>query len=214
MVATLATRTAAHEQLIEEYRRDRRETLADTFTFAVLILALGSSLQIPWLVVCLLLRRGWSDCFLPLLVATPFVALCLFSLIFWATLYSTGIALVRMKIILIRLTHRQPKRISDGRVEDTDRILTAHPWILELPPERYIACLRILKRILWVFDVVELFVPKRVASEECGDALEVITAGLRSARPPWRAYVKLVASLLWILLHAIHEVVKGPKSKG
>lgn len=69
---------------------------------------------------------------------------------------------------------------------------------------------RALRAASHVFALVEIIVPKRVASEEIGDALEVIARLLIEQRPVWQIYVKLVATVFWILAHAVRDVVKGP----
>jgi hypothetical protein len=70
-------------------------------------------------------------------------------------------------------------------------------------------------RVARTFDRVELFVPKRVAYEEIGDALEVIARRLQNGCPVWQAYVKMVTTLVWIAINAIREAVSGGgKKKG
>ena len=69
---------------------------------------------------------------------------------------------------------------------------------------------RALSRSNRAFDLLELFVPKRVAAEEIGDAMESISSLIRQSRPNWQIYVKLIFTIFWVLVHAVHQVIKGP----
>jgi hypothetical protein len=52
-----------------------------------------------------------------------------------------------------------------------------------------------------VFGVVEVLLPKRLASEELGDALEYIAAHPRG----WRVWVKIVSTIFWTGVNAVRE---------
>jgi len=51
-----------------------------------------------------------------------------------------------------------------------------------------------------LFGMVEALLPKRLAREELGDALEYI-----AANPGWRAWVKIVSTIFWTGVNAVRE---------
>src|SRR5262245_57754751 len=57
---------------------------------------------------------------------------------------------------------------------------------------------------------IDPLVPKRVASEEIGDAMELIVKRLKGSEPVWQTYVKLATTIVWILLHSVVYAIKGP----
>jgi hypothetical protein len=59
-------------------------------------------------------------------------------------------------------------------------------------------------------------VPKRLADEEIGDALESIARLARERRPKWQIYLKAASAAFFVLLNALHEVsssLLGKKNK-
>jgi hypothetical protein len=74
----------------------------------------------------------------------------------------------------------------------------------------------ILSRVAQGFDLLQLVVPKRIADEEIGDALELIDRLARERRPKWRIYLKAASAVFFVLLNAIREVsssLLGKKNK-
>lgn len=57
-----------------------------------------------------------------------------------------------------------------------------------------------------IFAVVRLVVPRRIADEELGDAMEEIAALARGRRPPWQIDLKVATTILWVLLHAARDL--------
>ena len=89
------------------------------------------------------------------------------------------------------------------------------PEVLEL--ERRDRTLnRAAARVAIVFDFIELLVPKRLADEEIGDALERIARLAREGRPKWQIYVKGASAVFFVLLNWLREVTSsllGKKNK-
>jgi hypothetical protein len=50
---------------------------------------------------------------------------------------------------------------------------------------------------------VERVVPKHVADEELGDALEVIGQMVAQRYPRWQVYLKVTATVFWLLVNAL-----------
>jgi hypothetical protein len=63
-----------------------------------------------------------------------------------------------------------------------------------------------LARIHSWFRLVEALVPKRLANEEIGDALEQVQRFAEEGRSHWYIYLKFASSAFWILAHAIGDV--------
>lgn len=90
-----------------------------------------------------------------------------------------------------------------SREADFDREPTAKPQ----PSEK---TARALRRANRTFEIIELVVPKRISAEEIGDAMETIAFLISQGRPSWQIYVKVVTTVLWVLIHSVHQVIKGP----
>lgn len=71
----------------------------------------------------------------------------------------------------------------------------------------------LLERIGKVFSIAETLVPKRIANEQLGDALEQIHRYVAEGRPKWYAYIKAISSLFWLMIHAIGEISSSLQGK-
>ncbi|MBK9516195.1 MAG: hypothetical protein IPO09_02355 [Anaeromyxobacter sp.] len=60
-----------------------------------------------------------------------------------------------------------------------------------------------------VFGWLELVVPRRIADEQLGDALEVVHQLVRAGRPRSHVRAKVAATAFWVLVHTIGAVVSG-----
>ena len=60
------------------------------------------------------------------------------------------------------------------------------------------------------FRVLELVIAGRIANEEIGDAMEAITMLHQEGRPAWQIQVKVISTVFWVLVHAMHAVFRGP----
>lgn len=91
--------------------------------------------------------------------------------------------------------------------------LVARPAFAALPPRRgrrpsTVAsgasrqAARTLQRVRRALGFIELLIPKRVADEELGDAMEIIVRLVEQSRPAWQIYFKLASTILWVLLNA------------
>ncbi|WP_426751695.1 hypothetical protein [Myxococcus sp. Y35] len=58
-------------------------------------------------------------------------------------------------------------------------------------------------RATWILDLLSMCVPKRLASEEIGDALERINAMLAAGRPSWFIYLKVATTTWWVAWHSV-----------
>lgn len=56
------------------------------------------------------------------------------------------------------------------------------------------------------FGAIDALVPKRIADEEIGDALEQIAQFVKDGRPPWQVYAKFATSAFWVLVHALGDI--------
>jgi hypothetical protein len=55
---------------------------------------------------------------------------------------------------------------------------------------------------------LERWVPKRLSSEELGDALELISLHLENSGSVFVAYLMVAKTIGWILAHVLYERVK------
>lgn len=60
-----------------------------------------------------------------------------------------------------------------------------------------------LARASRALGLIELLVPKRIADEEIGDAMEVIVRMVDHGQPAWRVYLKVASTVFWVLLHTV-----------
>ncbi len=60
-----------------------------------------------------------------------------------------------------------------------------------------------------VFGWLELMIPRRIADEQLGDALEVVHQLVRAGRPRSHIRAKIAATVFWVLIHSIGAVVSG-----
>jgi hypothetical protein len=75
---------------------------------------------------------------------------------------------------------------------------------------------RAAARVTRVFNFIELLVPRRLADEEIGDAMELIDRLALAGCPRWQIYLKAASAVLFVLLNAVREVsssVLGKKNK-
>lgn len=72
---------------------------------------------------------------------------------------------------------------------------------------------RSLRRVAWVLDGVSSVVPKRVADEELGDALEAIKAHLRAGGGRGWVFFKVWSTVLYVLAHGIGHFIAGIRGK-
>jgi hypothetical protein len=96
-----------------------------------------------------------------------------------------------------------------------NRLVMVEPWAMEMD-ERATARMNALGRVEAGFDFIELLVPKRVADEEIGDALELIARLMREGRPAWQIYLKALSAAFFVLLNGVREVTSsllGKKNK-
>ena len=90
--------------------------------------------------------------------------------------------------------------------------------LVEVDQQRNDACayLAALDKVQKGFSIIELLVPKRLADEQIGDALEVIHRLARAGRPKWQIYLKAASAMFFVLLNTIREVsssLLGQKNK-
>lgn len=62
---------------------------------------------------------------------------------------------------------------------------------------------RSLQRATYALDALSTLVPKRISSEEIGDALEAIDRLMKAGRPKWFIYTKVATTYFWVLLHTL-----------
>ncbi len=60
-----------------------------------------------------------------------------------------------------------------------------------------------LMRVSRALGVVELLVPRRIANEELGDAMEVIVRLVKQRRPSWQVCLKVATTVCWVVFNAL-----------
>lgn len=76
-----------------------------------------------------------------------------------------------------------------------------------LPPDRAQRRTTTFERAESVFNFIALVVPRRMRSEEIGDALEMIHAMTGDPTcPSWRVWLKVASSCFWVVLNALRSV--------
>lgn len=71
-------------------------------------------------------------------------------------------------------------------------------------------------RVSKAFEFIDLLLPKRLADEEIGDALELMNRLVQEGRPRWQIYVKGASAVFFVLLNWLREVTSsllGKKNK-
>ncbi len=102
--------------------------------------------------------------------------------------------------------------------------LMTRTWFVEPGEEEFVdraiarmtARIAAESRVARGFDFIELLVPKRVAAEEIGDAMELIARLLREGGPAWQIYLKAITTAFFVLLNGVREVTSsllGKKNK-
>ncbi len=65
--------------------------------------------------------------------------------------------------------------------------------------------------------LIELLVPKQIADEEIGDAMEYIARMIHQRRPPWQIYLKMASTVFWVVRNAYRasglRIAKKPTPK-
>jgi hypothetical protein len=65
----------------------------------------------------------------------------------------------------------------------------------------------LLLRARRLFDAIGTHLPKRIAHEEIGDALEVLHGMVREGQPRWKLRVKILSTLAQVIAHALQDCV-------
>jgi hypothetical protein len=93
-----------------------------------------------------------------------------------------------------------------------------HSWIARLPVmEQQVAAQRTMLHVDRAFRFLELILPRRISSEEIGDALEVMAEHFKRSPARWPAYVKLVTTIIFIVINTVRYFIacwKGEKKAG
>jgi hypothetical protein len=69
------------------------------------------------------------------------------------------------------------------------------------------------RRVRTWFDFLQLLVPKRIADEEIGDALEDNVRLYREGRPKWWIYLRTARAVFFMLLHSVGEIWRSVSGK-
>ena len=70
-----------------------------------------------------------------------------------------------------------------------------------------------LVRATRALEWVELLTPRQIADEQVGDALEVIHRLVAMGRPSWHIYLKVAATIFWVLYNALHPSSRSAAMK-
>jgi hypothetical protein len=65
------------------------------------------------------------------------------------------------------------------------------------------AGLRTQEQATYFLDLLSALVPKRIATEEIGDALELIDKMVKAKRPKWFVYLKVTTTFFWVGAHTL-----------
>jgi hypothetical protein len=104
----------------------------------------------------------------------------------------------------VKELHAQAQEAQERAREAQERAREAQ----ERAREAQEAQVRVTRAILFAncaLGWVELLVPRRIADEEIGDALEVIRRLVEQRRPAWCVYVKVMTTVGWALFNAVRS---------
>ncbi len=82
-----------------------------------------------------------------------------------------------------------------------------------LPPLPPLGIDRLVSRAENTFDAFSALVPRRIADEELGDALEHIKTRVAAGASPRWVYAKIVSTIVFVALHAIWAFMTGAITK-
>ena len=81
------------------------------------------------------------------------------------------------------------------------RVASRPPRPIPRATRTYAAGPRVVRKAACALDFLSAIVPKRIANEEIGDALEQIHAMATARRPRWFIYVKVATTFFWVAVH-------------
>jgi hypothetical protein len=70
-----------------------------------------------------------------------------------------------------------------------------------------------IRRSINILDSLSLFVPRRLAEEEIGDALERVQYLARLGRPRWQIWLKVATSVFWVCLNSLREIISAVRGR-
>lgn len=70
-----------------------------------------------------------------------------------------------------------------------------------------------IRRSINVLDSLSLLVPRRLAEEEIGDALERVRNLVRLGRPRWHVWLKVATTVFWVCLNSLREITSAVRGR-
>lgn len=62
-------------------------------------------------------------------------------------------------------------------------------------------------------ELMELVLPKRLAMEDLGDAMEQIARLVQRREPTWKVYLKTASTMFWLAVKALREIISALPGK-
>lgn len=119
-----------------------------------------------------------------------------------------GLAFNILRNKCVHYWRERRQRITSGLEDAVSREST--PEILEI---QRILFHQPLKRPRQALEFVSLLVPRRIAEEEIGDALEQIHRLSCLGRPRWQLWLKVMTTLFWVLINSIREITSAVRGR-
>lgn len=64
-----------------------------------------------------------------------------------------------------------------------------------------------------MLECLALTVPRRIAEEDLGDALECIYLLRLLGRPRWKTWLKVAATVFWVLINSLREITSAVRGR-
>jgi hypothetical protein len=119
----------------------------------------------------------------------------------------------RTRDVALAETSAEAARARVAELEAEAEALVEEGLALAVQAEAMQAQAQALARANRALGVVELLVPKRIANEELGDAMEHVCSMVERGAPRWHVYFKVLTTIFWVLLHAFRAYGRATARK-
>lgn len=82
----------------------------------------------------------------------------------------------------------------------------ARPMVLVRTPEQPEQS-ELLREAQRLFDAMGAHLPRRISTEELGDALEALQNMVREGQPKWKLQARILSTLFWVSAHSVQDGV-------
>ena len=105
------------------------------------------------------------------------------------------------------------KAIAHARVKIREARTPEEVFAAQQELTNNLVAVALIPRIPLALLLVEALVPRRIADEEIGDALERIEKFRREGRPRWCITLVVASTVFWVVVHAIRDVGARMRSR-